>query len=135
MGRRRKQGMILYHGTSSVLMPSIRKIGIHRPCLAESYEIAEYYAEEAVADCGGEKEVLEIQIRDTSKLRYDGAAMDEPVMTGEDQRDAAWDKAAVEHPEWVERKIIMIPREAWWVSLEGAGSVWFEGTIKKFKRV
>ena len=125
-----------YHGTSSVHLPSIRVNGLRNPFLCDSYEKAHYYAEvTSEGSTGGQPVVLEIPSSsvEPTRLRYDGAAMDESVMADEEARDDAWDWAGRQHPEWVERvgkeEFISCPPEAWQVSWLGVGSVWYDGTI------
>lgn len=78
---------------------------------------------------GGSKVIFEVKPDDMSLLRYDGAAMDEPVLADEEDRDRMWSQAAKDHPEWVNGGMISIPREAWRYSWQGVGSVWYDGTI------
>jgi hypothetical protein len=122
--------LTLYHGTSTVFADEIERDGLRDPYLAAEPELAEYYAEEAVEAHGGEELVLKVSLKNTRALRYDGAAMDEPVMASEEERDEAWEEAGRKHPEWIVRGYIDVPRTAWRVSYDGVGSVRYEGTLK-----
>lgn len=121
-----------WHGTSDAYFDIIRESGgLNSPFLAATADLAEYYAEEAVEEHGGRPVVLEVSVRDTSRLRHDYAAMDELVTVGvdEDDRDAEWNRAEEEHPEWASNDIISIPSEAWEYSWRGAHSVWYDGLL------
>ena len=121
-----------WHGTSDAYLPLIREAGgLDSPFLAATPELAEYYADVVAEDDGGEPIVIEVTVRDTSKLRYDGAAMDELVTVGvgEGARDAEWGRAEAEHPEWVHGGMISIPPEEWGYSWRGAHSVWHDGLV------
>lgn len=122
-------GMVLFHGTSSEHLPAIREHGLKEPYLACTAEFARYYAEEAADEAGGRPVVLRVSVEHPHLLRYDGAAMDEPVMAEESERNAAWNRAAAEHRDWLSGGCIVVPPEAWWVSFLGVGSVWHEATI------
>jgi hypothetical protein len=131
-----------YHGTSSKALyngihderdelHSITNEGLEYPYLAASYELAEYYAELMAENFGGEPVVLKINNLDSSKLQYDSASMNEPVMADEEERNEAWDIAAIEHPEWYDEwsDTITIPPEAWKYSYHAVGAVKYNGTI------
>ena len=100
--------MILYHLTSSKNMKNILKEGLKNPYLTDSLEIAEYYAECSCHELGGNIVILKVEF-DEENLRYDGAAMDEPVKVGENKRNEQWRLAEEEHPEWVNNGYIVIP--------------------------
>ena len=118
-----------FHGTSSNRLPGIMRDGLKNPFLARTPELAQYYAEVAVDEEGGEPVVIQIRQIDQSSLRYDGAAMDEPVMASDERRDAAWNKATSEHPDWVKRGYISVPEKAWEVSWNGVDSARYKGVI------
>jgi len=121
-----------YHGTSDAYWPLIEESGgLDGPYLARTPELAQYYAEVVAEDDGGNPVVLEVVVRDTSKLRYDRAAMDEPVTVGvdEEDRDAERGRAEEEHPEWVHGGMISIPPEEWEYSWRGAHSARYDGLL------
>jgi hypothetical protein len=127
------QPLKAWHGTSATRSDSIRESGgLEDPYLAATEKLAEYYAEEVATSDGGEPIVLELIVRDTSKLRHDYAAMDEPVVVGElseKDRDNEWERAEKEHPEWMRDDLIFIPQEEWEYSWRGAHSVKYEGLL------
>lgn len=97
--------------------------------MCDSEDKAHYYAEEAAAQHGGRTLVLIVSVQNEKNLRYDGAAMDEPVMADEEARDDAWNYAARKHPEWVSDGMIVIPQDQWEISWHAVGSVWYEGVV------
>lgn len=121
--------LTFYHGTSSVKLNFIKTNGLLNPYLCNNVELAKYYANESVEEHGGSPIILEVRVLNVSNLRYDNAAMNEPVMSDEDDRDASWEKAELEHPEWVHGDTITIPTKEWEYSLDGVGSVKYEGII------
>lgn len=120
-----------YHGTCEKYYTMILEgDGLVNPYLSKNIPLAKYYAEEASFNYKGDKPiVLEIAVPDTNNLRYDGNSMDEPVMVSKMDRDEAWNKAAREHPEWVEDDIITIPETEWKISWDAVGAVQYNGTI------
>ena len=68
--------LVLYHGTSLEFYNKIIKEGLNNPCLTSSKELAYYYAE--VADGDDDKVVLEVCIKDTTKLKIDFPSVYEP---------------------------------------------------------
>ena len=120
--------LTVYHGTSTGRRSSIMESGLTDPFVGNRQELAEYYAEEASEDDNTDLLVLVFDA-DAGEIRYDGAAMDEPVMASEAARDKAWADAAADHPEWVDRGYIVVPERAWQVSWAGVGSARIEGTI------
>ncbi len=121
-----------WHGTSDILLDDIHTAGgLIDPYLAATLSLAEYYAGVAAENDGGSPIVLEIDIRDRSRLRYDGNAMDEPVTVGvsEADRDFEWGRAEKEHPEWVHGDTISIPADEWEYSWRGAHSVRYDGLL------
>ena len=121
----------MYHGTSSFLLPKILGKGLSNPFLCDSPGKGSYYAQVASESVGGNPVVFRIPPNrvDASRLRYDKAAMDEPVMADDEARDDAWGLAAKEHPEWVDDGFIIIPPEAWEYSWDSVGSVRYDGVI------
>jgi hypothetical protein len=120
-----------YHGTCEGLYKIIlEEDGLKNPYLARDINLAKYYAEEASTNyrCG-KPIVLEVKVIDINGLRYDKNSMDEPVMTNVGDRDSAWDKASIEHPEWVNGGIISIPEEEWEISWDAVGSARYKGVI------
>ena len=124
---------VFYHGTSSTFLPDIEGQGLRNPHLCDSLDKAEYYANEACAEFGGEAMIFEVEVFNQSNLRHDYCAMEEPVLASDVTRNQAWNKAAKQHPEWVKKTgksvIIDCPPEAWQVSWEGVGSVKYNGVI------
>lgn len=119
----------LLHGTSTDRLASIQEQGLNSPFLTDDVEIAQYYAEEAAEDHSGMPVILRVLVRDLSKLRYDGAAMDEPVLRDEEEIQEALNEVADDHPEWVKGDLIIVPKTAWQVSLVIVSSVLYEGQI------
>ena len=126
------QGLIkAYHGTCEKLYEMILEgDGLVDPYLTSNVNIAKYYAEEAAINYKyGKPIVLEVSVPSISNLRYDGNAMDEPIMASVIQRDRAWNKAAKDHPEWVEDDTISIPETEWKISWDAVYSARYEGVI------
>lgn len=124
----------MYHGTCEGYYRLILEEGLRNPYLAKEFDLAKYYAEQISSFKNpyfeyGDPIVLEVIIHDTNNLRYDGNSMDEPVMANEDERDQAWDQAALIHPEWVEDDIITVPDTEWEISWNGVGAVKYKGVI------
>lgn len=118
-----------WHGTTVVRAQRIMTEGLRAGSgLAESPELARYYAEVTVDLEGGEPVVFEVAAS-AADLCYDRMAMEEPVLTGELRRDLAWHAAAGDHPDWMVDGYIRVPDTAWLVSWTGAGSVRLGGTI------
>lgn len=136
-----RSGAMFYHGTSSSNIDSIRKNGLQDPFLTPCQRLAAYYAREAADSNGGSPEILHVLVPDLDKLRYDGAAMDEPVTAcgdvDEDTVQDSWNQACKDHPEWISQisGCIVIPQEAWVYSYQGAESVWYDGVIPPEKIV
>jgi len=122
-----------YHGTASAWWPQIQREGLQEPFLCDSLEKAHYYAVET----DEHPMVLRVTAPDANLLRYDAAAMDEPVLALPEDRDRAWEEAAQQHPEWMQDGMIIVPPEAWAVSWKGVGSCWYEGIISasNFQRI
>ena len=119
--------MNLYHGTTERPNPTLEN-----PHLTSSPDIAWYYAETAAEETGAEPVVYQVHDVDPQHLRYDGPAMLEPIALDgydDDTRDAAWNAAAIAHPDWLRGDAIHVPDHAWEVSLQGAASVRYVGTI------
>lgn len=78
--------LTLYHGTTSLRLPSILAEGLTgRPYLTSEMGLAEYYAETAAEEEGGDPVVLEVTVF-APNLRYDRNAMDESVGSALDNR-------------------------------------------------
>jgi hypothetical protein len=128
-----------YHGTSTGRMAAITAGGLRDPFLADDYDLAMYYAEQAAEDDDSSPAVLRVW-PDEAQLRYDGAAMDEPVaVTGtiaaaERRAAAALSAAARAHPEWRHGRYISVPPEAWQISFGAVGSCRAEGSVTRFER-
>lgn len=120
--------MKLYHGTSSINLASIMTNGLKDPFLTDKKEIAQYYAECSCEDLGGNSCIIELDVTE-DLLCYDGNAMDEPVMSSIESRDLMWEKAEMDHPEWIKDGMLIIPEYAYIYSLQGVRSVWAKGTF------
>lgn len=118
-----------FHGTTSKRLPDIMRDGLRNPFLARTPELAQYYADGMVEEEGGEPVVIQIRQIDQASLRYDSAAMDEPVMVSDERRDAAWDQAGKKNPKWIKKGYIAVPETAWEVSWNGADSARYQGVI------
>jgi len=126
----------LYHGTSSELLSDIDKKGLSEPCLSDDFEVAEYFAEEASEDDGGEPIVLSVEVTDTSLLRADTAMIEEPVLRGERRERYKQSNLGMEEAVWAAAEDACkrtgvkgwadLPFDA---ALEIAGSVCYGGTI------
>lgn len=128
--------MIFFHGTTSKNVDSILRNGLRFPCLTDRKSLAEYYADAASEDEGGDPVILSIAMRGDALLQYDACAMDEPV--GFDGLSCAeletrvaerWSIGGAGNPEWVNNGIIAIPENQWRVSLETVASVRYNGTV------
>lgn len=72
--------MLLFHGTSDQHLDAIQEEGLEPgACLTDRLDIAEYYADEAAEETGGEPVVLHVEVNETH-LHADVAAIEEPVM-------------------------------------------------------
>ena len=121
---------LFLHGTTSVLMASIRREGLWEPYLASSRELAEYYAGTAVDERGGRPVVLECLDIDEALLRVDRPAMDEPVGCDDGCVEAACRLAGRDHPEL--QGDAPVPPRMWLVSWAGVGSAKYAGTVRRF---
>lgn len=108
------------HGTSSVHLTTVLATGLDSPFLTDDYAIADYYAQCAVEEEGGEPVVLEVEV-DPAALYPDTAAIDEPVMRDE---DAVMDAFALVPDEWLSQP------EPWAVTLELVSSVRARGKVQ-----
>ena len=119
----------VWHGTSTTHRADIVRQGLRDPYVTDDPVRARYYAAEE-AESGGEPLVLDFAV-ESGALRYDDAAMNEPVLAELADRDAAWDQAQAEHPEWLSGspRSLRIPPQAWQVSWAGVGSARIAGTI------
>lgn len=125
----------LFHGTSDVHLPSIMGTSLQRPCLTRALALGEYYASEAVDEHGGSPVILAVEA-DEASLRYDGAAMDEPVgfdgWTSSDLEkrvQRVWNYYARRRPEWVMNDIVVIPATEYRISLGTVGSCRYAGQL------
>jgi hypothetical protein len=125
-------GLVFFHGTTADAADRARHEGLDRPFLTDCPQRAAYYADCAVEETGGEPVILVVTVPDEGVLRYDGAAMCEPVHADPALRDAAWQRAADAHPEWLHGEMIHVPGRAWRVSWEGVGSVRADATLSVF---
>lgn len=138
--KERKLTMKLYHGTTTERYKQIQQEGLTKPFLTNDEELAMYYAEGVGEEEVGEPIILEVEANEEG-LRYDGAAVDEPVRFGdfsiaelEEKRSCMWEEQSRLHPEWLKtysekRAFILIPKEAYRLSLETVGSCWYEGIV------
>jgi len=119
--------MKLFHGTSDAILGKIAKKGLKgRTSLTDSEELAEYYAEEAVAELGGSEIILSVEV-DENNLRVDWPAYDEPLTFYRDEY-------ACDDEEWhemIEEGEIPYPNndKDWATALEATWSVKHEGAI------
>jgi len=125
--------MIVYHGTSTKFLKQIRAKGLKNPYVTKILKDAADYAYAAVdKDLSGKPIVLMIELTKFGNLRYDGPAMNEPLSSAYDRkRNLWWNKAAREHPEWVNKKhgTVSIPAREWKYSWGGVGSAIYEGIL------
>ena len=114
--------MILFHGTSSNLIPLILAEGLKDPHLTDDELIADYFAEEAAEENGGEGVILKIKIDDTDNLEADLAMYEEPLSfmlrnRGHSSEEEFWD--TVDFPD----------NSDWEKSLSDVSSVRMIGTV------
>lgn len=124
--------MRFYHGTSIHFLEAIKRDGLKSPYLTDSLEVARYYASVVAENTNSKPLILEIEVQE-DLLLYDRAAMDEPVLSSEKSRDRALEQAQLEHPEWVKDGFLIVPGNAWDISLKGAHSVRAKGLIPHSK--
>jgi len=126
---RAKADLVLMHGTSSASWAAIQRAGsLREPHLTDDEGLAAYYAQEAAENDGSRPMILRVSVP-PSGLRYDGAAMDEPVQRDEEDVREALDQAGRKHPEWVDGGYVTVPEGEWRLSLKIVGSVWFDGEV------
>jgi hypothetical protein len=126
---RAKADLVLMHGTSSASWAAIQRAGsLREPHLTDDEGLAAYYAQEAAENDGSRPMILRVSVP-PSGLRYDGAAMDEPVQRDEEDVREALDQAGRKHPEWVDGGYVTVPESEWRLSLKIVGSVWFDGEV------
>jgi len=127
-----------YHGTSSTRMEGIQQEGLKNPDLTTDYDKAEYYAEEAVYEFGGEVVVLEIKRYDKSKFRVNFPELEEPVSTSnysikemKKLVKKAYKKYAKKHPDSVNKKYgwVSVKPKHYWMSLDTTETVKYKGII------
>jgi len=128
--------LTLYHGTSSRLLGDINVNGLSKPCLSDDLEVAEYFADEACEEDGGQPTILSIEIKDTGLLKADVAMIEEPVLRGERRERYSRSDLGLEEAVWAaaEEACERTGFENWRdlpfdAALEIAGSVCFAGTI------
>ncbi len=121
-----------YHGTSTEVLANLENGVLHHPYLTPNPLLAAYYAEEQTDVDDGEPVVLLVVVEDEALLRYDGNAMDEPVMVKEEDYDAAVERLSAQHPEWVKNGYFIPPVTAWRVSWEAVSSVWYHGDLTEW---
>ena len=127
--------LTLLHGTSSANRETLFKEGLREPFLTDNADQAAYYALEAVDEKGGSPILLQVQV-DPKFLRYDGAAMDEPVGCDglsisalEEKVQRAWNAAVKKNPKWKEHGYVVIPETEYQISLKTVGSCWAQCVI------
>ena len=125
-----------FHGTNSSRINDIKVKGLLNPFLSNNEELAYEYAEASEGD--GDPVVLSVTIPAhlVSKLRYDGAAIEEPVgyanFKSADLEQAVkrmWNRESKRHPEWVKGGYISIPSTEWELSLNTVGSCWLDAVL------
>jgi hypothetical protein len=134
-----QQVITAYHGTCSRYYDIIKEKGLVSPYLANTYELAKYYSERLsyqkvsydnkIEYDFGSPIVLKVIVTDLNHLRYDPASMTSPVMANKSDRDEAWEKAEIEHPEWNVNGVRRIPLTEWEISWNAVGAVRYMGTI------
>lgn len=122
--------LTLLHGTSSANRDDVFKKGLDSPFLTDSADQAAYYAGCACDEKGGTPIVLRIQV-DPKFLRFDSAAMDEPVGYDgysiedlERRASRARSAAARKNPGWKKDGYVCIPETEYDISLKAVGSCW-----------
>lgn len=118
----------LFHGTSSVFTNDILANGLFSPYLTDDKEIAEYYAECAVDEHGGEAVILSVVVDQSKDLvKPDYPAYDEPLTFYRDEyasSDSEWhemlDEGEIPYPS---------DENDWATSLETVKSVFVANTI------
>lgn len=117
-----------YHGTTKESLAR-HPDGLQDAYLAANIPVARYYAEATAEDRHETPVVLRVRIPDPALLTLDMPSMEEPFPGQEEDRDAAWERASAEHPEWISEGYISIPHDAWWVSWVGVGTARYGGVI------
>ncbi len=110
----------LYHGTSDLHRQDILENGIQAPSYWGTVEIAQYYAEEAVAEKGGNPLIVKVPLSefDQSLLKPDQNSIEEPLTyTLRKTEDEVWE-------EWEESD------GTWQDSLEIVESVIYDSIVK-----
>lgn len=129
---------IFYHGTSSTRMSGIGKTGLTDPDLTTDYEKAEYYAEEAVEEFGGDIVILQINKLNKNNLRVNFPELEEPVSTSEYSIDELENMVQVEYEKYIEQypksydkntDIISVDPKHYWVSMNATTTVKYDGII------
>jgi len=117
----------LFHGTNSEYLPGIKTGGLSRPYLASSPELAYSYGE--AADGDGDVVILKVQV-DEAHLGIDYASLLEPCgyeshtsKSLEERVEEMYEKASLDHPEWINKGSITLPRSAFRLSLDTVGAV------------
>lgn len=126
---------VFYHGTSDVHYDGIIDKGLNSPYLTDDYQKAEYYAEVATDDVGGDPIIFEVRIPSTNNLRVDFHELDEPVTLGDasmkDRINAAYKKYIKKYPKSYNKKwdTVLVDKLHYWMSLSTTNTVRYEGNI------
>lgn len=120
--------MKLKHGTSTRLADRALEFGLNNPFLTDDDDVAQYFAEEAVEQEGGEPVILEVDVLDKSKLRPDFAMYQEPLYQIKREWKISSDEA------WADAlKADEIPfpktKKDWKTSLDTVSSVVHKGKV------
>ena len=123
--------LTLLHGTSSALLEKA-SAGLQSPFLTDSRQTALYYAQEAVDEAGGDPVVLQVRVRELTRLLPDLPSFEEPL-------DFVYKQYAVGEEEF--HKLLNDPDSGiswpendhdWQTSLRVVGSVRYDGVLTDF---
>lgn len=130
---------IFYHGTTDNHYDEIMNKGLNSPYLTDDYQKAEYYAEVASEEDGGDPIVFEVNIPSVENLRVDFPELDEPVTLGDEDMKNRIQKAYKTYikkfPKSYDKKydIITVDKHHYQVSLKTTNTVRYEGNIPSDK--
>ncbi len=119
-----------YHGTCYEIYREILEVRyLSHPYIARDFYTAQHYAKSVNRELrGGGEVVLELNINDTSFLRYDENSMLDPVFHAENIQPAL-EAARQDNPDWFENGVLKVPREAWEISWNAVGTAEYRGRI------
>ena len=87
-------GMLLHHGTSSALLPSIEQDGMHAGSCWGTERVARYFARRNCEEHGGVPAILSVPMDrlDAALLSTDEQMIDFPIFQDYDERQYEWEE-------------------------------------------